>query len=68
EKVENANLRMNVDVGAFSDRWKKPGDKTFFNGVTTDVNGQTTKDSSRFVRDNNEFTVSTFNVSYRLEM
>ena len=42
EKVENANLRMNVDERAFTDRWKKPGD-------------------------NNEFTLSTLNVSYRFE-
>ena len=67
EKVENANLRMNVDERAFTDRWKKPGDKTFFKGVTTDVNGQSTKASSRFVMDNNEFTLSTLNVSYRFE-
>ena len=58
---------MNVDERAVTDRWKKPGDKTFFKGVTTDVNGQSTKASSRFVMDNNEFTLSTLNVSYRFE-
>ncbi|MEG2277749.1 MAG: TonB-dependent receptor, partial [Odoribacter sp.] len=67
EKVENANLRLNVDERAFTQRWKNPGDKTFFKGVTTDANGQSTKASSRFVMDNNEFTVSTMNVSYRFE-
>jgi len=67
EKVENANLRMNVDERAFTQRWKKPGDHTFFKGVTTDANGQSTKASSRFVMDNNEFTISTMNVSYRFE-
>lgn len=67
ERVENANLRMNVDRRAFTDRWKEPGDKTFFKGITTDANGQSTKASSRFVMDENEFTISTMNVSYRFE-
>lgn len=67
EKVENANLRLNVDERAFTQRWKKPGDKTFFKGVTTDANGQSTKASSRFVMDENELTISTMNISYRFE-
>lgn len=67
EKVENANLRLNVDERAFTQRWKNPGDKTFFKGLTKEANGQDTKASSRFVMDENEFTLSTVNVQYRFE-
>lgn len=67
EKVENANLRMNVDSRAFTERWKKPGDVTFFKGITREADGQNTKASSRFVMDNNELALSTINVQYRFE-
>ena len=46
---------------------KNSGFRLPVKGVTTDVNGQSTKASSRFVMDNNEFTLSTLNVSYRFE-
>lgn len=67
EKVENADLRNNVDRRAFTERWKNPGDVTFFKGVSKDANREMTKASSRFVMDDNEFSINTINVQYRFE-
>lgn len=67
DKVENANLLLNVDERAFTGRWMKPGDRVFFKAVTKDVNGSQTKASSRFVMDNNELAINTINVQYRFE-
>lgn len=67
DKVENANLLLNVDERAFNNRWMKPGDETLFKGVTRNANGSDTRASSRFVMDNNEFAINTINVQYRFE-
>lgn len=66
-KVENANLRLNTDRRALYDRWQKPGDHVFFKAIDGNVSKADTKESSRFVMDDNEFYFSTVNLSYRLD-
>lgn len=64
DKIENANLDKNVDRRALYDRWAKPGDRTFFTAIQSST---LTKESSRFVMDDNEFYFSSANLSYRVE-
>lgn len=66
-KVENANLRKNVDRRALYSRWQKPGDRVFFKAIDGNVYKTDTKESSRFVMDDNEFYFSTINLSYRVD-
>lgn len=67
DKVENANLRMNVDRRVLTDRWKAVGDKAFFKKLDGDAYRENTKASSRFIMDENEFTLKTINLSYRMD-
>lgn len=67
DKVENANLRMNVDRRVLTDRWKQPGDKAFFTKLDGDVYREPVKASSRFVMDESEFTLNTINLTYRMD-
>ncbi|MCI6549296.1 MAG: SusC/RagA family TonB-linked outer membrane protein [Prevotella sp.] len=46
-RVENADLRYNVDRRVYEDRWKKPGDHTFFKNI---LDRRLTQMSSRFVQ------------------
>lgn len=66
-KVENANLRLNADRRALYSRWQTPGDQVFFKAIDGNIYKTDTKESSRFVMDDNEFYFSTVNLSYRLE-
>lgn len=66
-KVENANLRLNADRRALYSRWKNPGDQVFFKAIDGDISRADTKESSRFVMDENTFEFSTINVAYRME-
>lgn len=66
-KVENANLRMNADRRALYSRWQKAGDHVFFKAIDGNISKADTKESSRFVMDDNEFYFSTINLSYRLD-
>lgn len=61
DKVENADRLFNVDARVFTDRWKQPGDHTFFRGIN-----ETSRvyPSSRFVQDESTFTCQNVNVSY----
>ncbi len=60
-RVENANLKYNVDRRVYEDRWKKPGDDVFFKGLTeTDA----TRVSSRFVQNDNLLQANNINISY----
>lgn len=61
DKVENADLTLNVDRRIFSDRWVKPGDVSRFKNIADNT---TTYATERFVEDNNIWTLSTVNVSY----
>jgi len=65
--VENADLSMNVDRRVFLDRWTKPGDVTFFKGLT-DVEGNTvttaTFATSRFMQKNNYLNFTSISLGY----
>ena len=61
DKVENADLTMNVDRRIFSDRWTKPGDISRFKDIADNT---TTQATERFVEDNDIWILSTVNVSY----
>ena len=71
DKVQDADLRHNVDRRVFEDRWQKPGDKVMFTrligGATANATS-VTKPTSRFVEDNNWLELSTLNVSYEFKM
>ncbi|WP_163217857.1 SusC/RagA family TonB-linked outer membrane protein [Bacteroides sp. 224] len=75
DKVENADLRLNVDKRVLYDRWQKPGDVASFKGLSgSDPSSEylttlrdITKSTSRFVMKNNEFAISTINLSYRMD-
>lgn len=71
DKVQDADLRENVDRRVFEDRWQKPGDKVMFTrligGATANATS-VTKPTSRFVEDNNWLELSTLNVSYEFKM
>jgi TonB-linked SusC/RagA family outer membrane protein len=61
DKVENANLAYNVDRRIFSDRWVKPGDMSRFKNIADKT---TTYATSRFIEDNDTWTLSSVNLSY----
>lgn len=61
DKIENANLSYNVDRRVFTDRWQKEGDIARFKSIT---NTAYTRPTTRFVEDNNTFTLSSVNVYY----
>lgn len=62
-RIENVNVRDNGDRRIFYDRWKQPGDQTFFKSV---LDRTTTKVSSRFVQDERTLELRTVNLSYEL--
>ncbi len=61
DRVENADLRFNVDERVFSQRWRQPGDNAFFKSITDKTR---TKPTSRFVQRNNFLEMTSINVSY----
>jgi TonB-linked SusC/RagA family outer membrane protein len=69
DRVENADLKMNVDRRVYEQRWKKPGDITFYKGVV-DNEGYTitsaTYATSRFVQKDNWLSLESASVYYRL--
>ncbi len=67
DKVENANLRYNVDKRAYTDRWKNPGDAALYKSVSPSVNGSQTLASTRFLMDDDQLVMNTINVQYRFE-
>ena len=60
DRVENADITMNVDKRIYNSVWKKPGDVVDFAYNRFSV----TKPSSRFVQDLNELRMSSLNVGY----
>lgn len=61
-EVSNGTIGVrNVDKRVLSDRWQKPGDKTFFKGYST----ESTRASSRFVMDDNWFDIQSVSLQYR---
>lgn len=63
QKVEDADRVMNVDSRVFYDRWKQPGDRTFFRGINET---STVYASSRFVQNESTLTCQNINVSYNM--
>ncbi|WP_240619234.1 SusC/RagA family TonB-linked outer membrane protein [Chitinophaga costaii] len=61
DKVEDADRFLNVDQRVFTDRWQKPGDKTFFRGLNETLR---IYPSSRFVQNESTLTCQNMNFSY----
>ncbi len=63
DRVENADPRYNVDRRALEQRWKKPGDATFYKSITSTA---VTRATSRFIQKDNEFGLTSVNLTYEL--
>lgn len=62
DRVENVDIRYNVDRRVFTGTWKEAGDVTFFKKITDTPT--TTRPSERFVEKLNELSLASVNVSY----
>ncbi|MFV0555279.1 MAG: SusC/RagA family TonB-linked outer membrane protein [Mangrovibacterium sp.] len=62
-RVEGADFTENVDKRVYELRWKQPGDNVSFVSIQEDYKSRQT---SRFVQDDNSFAFSALNVNYRL--
>jgi len=60
-KVENADIKYNVDRRVFTDRWQQPGDYALYKSIS-DLTY--TKPTSRFVENYDVLTLSSINLSY----
>ena len=65
DRVENADLRFNVDRRVYDGRWRQPGDKALFKNVADNTQ---TKPTSRFVEEYNYLKLSSLNVAYNFEV
>ncbi|MBO9561135.1 MAG: SusC/RagA family TonB-linked outer membrane protein [Niastella sp.] len=63
DKVENADLRYNVDRRIFTGRWTKPGDVSRYKSI---MQGDITRATQRFVEDQNEWELSSVSMYYDL--
>jgi TonB-linked SusC/RagA family outer membrane protein len=61
DRVENADPRYNVDIRVLEERWKNPGDHTFFKSIEDLGRSEL---SSRFVMPDNLLTLQSLNISY----
>ncbi len=61
DKVENADIKYNVDRRVFTDRWQQPGDVALYKSIQ-DLSY--TRPTSRFVEDYNILSLSSLNLSY----
>lgn len=65
-RIENADITFNVDRRVATERWKKPGDHTFFKGIIGSADGkpvvETTLPTSRFVQ--KEYMIEASRVSF----
>ena len=77
DKVENVDLRNNVDRRVYSGRWKEAGQMTQFRRIYNDYEhyplyfealdeGSYTRATTRFVQDNNELNLSAISLYYEL--
>lgn len=74
-RIEMADLNYNVDRRVLTDRWARPGDKTFFKGavvyrITPDgavftSNPQVTYATTRFIEKDNLLSLETLSIYYR---
>lgn len=60
-KVENIDPKKNVDVRAFTERWKNPGDIVHYTNL---INKKSYVHSQRFIEEKNEIYLSSLNLSY----
>ena len=60
-KVENANVKFNVDKRVFSGRWSEPGDVTRYKALGSEVN---TNANTRFVANESTFICRNLNLQY----
>lgn len=63
DRIENADPRYNVDRRVYEERWRKPGDHTFFKDIR---DRQTTQMSSRFVQRENVLECQNLQIRYTL--
>ena len=63
DRVENADVYKNVDKRVFTDRWRKPGDRSYFKNI---ADFSITQASSRFVEDRNQLTLGSLDIGYDL--
>ncbi|WP_158563213.1 SusC/RagA family TonB-linked outer membrane protein [Chitinophaga silvatica] len=61
DRVENADLRYNVDIRVLEERWQKPGDHTFFKNI---ADKSKTLPTSRFVQNNNQLNCKLISLQY----
>jgi len=61
DKVESVDPKYNVDLRVLTDRWKQPGDITFFKNI---ANKERTELTSRFVQNENTLRLSSLNLNY----
>lgn len=61
DRVENADPRFNVDSRVLTDRWKQPGDVTFYKDI---ADQSLTRASSRFVQKENRLEFKSLYLSY----
>lgn len=62
DRVENADIRYNVDRRAYELGWKQPGDVSLFSAISSVPNG--TRLTSRFVQENNYLNFTSLSVGY----
>lgn len=62
ENISSGDLTVNQDKRALYDRWKKPGDKAKFKGISLT---ETTPMSSRFVMKENYIEIESVNIGYQ---
>jgi TonB-linked SusC/RagA family outer membrane protein len=66
DRIENADITYNLDRRVSSERWKKPGDQTFFKGIIGSADGKAVVEStlatSRFVQ--KEYMIEASRVSF----
>ena len=65
ERVEGANPNYNADRRVLTERWKQPGDKTFFKDIA--LQGNTSDLTTRFVQDYNVFSIGSIALGYDLK-
>lgn len=63
DRVENADIRYNVDRRVYKDRWKNPGDQVFFKDIK---DKSMTQMSSRFVQTDNTLECQNIHLQYRI--
>ncbi|WP_373835302.1 SusC/RagA family TonB-linked outer membrane protein [Bacteroides heparinolyticus] len=62
-KVENANIKYNVDKRLAEGRWRNPGEITRFKRYK---NSKSTRPTSRFIQDRNELHISSVSLYYNI--